>query len=220
MRCRPEDGASTGRIAAFAVRAGRDRCQPMRSNRISLLALLALAGCSSGIESEFAGASVTTQSVDVLSITSQGVAGLDPGLAFSESAVETALPGFDASTVTMATETDTQAALALFRDGLQVIQVLPAVNGTIGSVHGVSNQIRGPGGERIGMTFAETRVDPSMCRIGGGNWFGMPICTSRAAPNVSLVFATTGFSASPNEAMARATLERIIWTPGPLPAAT
>lgn len=192
----------------------------MRSIPICLLVSFLVAGCSSAIESEFGGTSATAQSADMLPITVAGVPGLDPGLPYSEASIEAALPGFDASAITMATETDTRSALALFREGLQVVQVLPAVDGTIGSVHGVSTQIRGPGGERIGMTFAETRVDPATCRIGSGNWFGMPICTSRVAPNVSLVFATTGFTASPTDAMASATLERIIWTPGPLPAAS
>ncbi|WP_181704294.1 DUF1131 family protein [Chthonobacter albigriseus] len=194
----------------------------MITKRLCLSAVLvaSLGGCSSGIDSDFGSATATTQSVDILAITAGGVSGLPQGTPFSEAAIEEALPGFDASAITMATETDTQAAIALFRDGLQVVQVLPGPDGAIGSVHGVSTQLRGPAGERIGMSFAEAQVDPSACRLGSGNWFGMPICTSPVAPNVSLVFSTSGFSASPTDAMRNATLERIIWTPGFNPAAS
>lgn len=154
---------------------------------------------------------------EALTITAAGVGGLGPSVRYGQAAVEAAMPGYSASGITMATETQTQNALALFRDGLQVVQVVPGSGGGIGAIHGVSTRIRGPAGERIGMTLPETRVSRADCREGTGNWRGMPICRSRGAPNVSLVFAIPGYMASdglPDDAtLSNATLQRIIWTP-------
>ncbi|WP_181708450.1 DUF1131 domain-containing protein [Chthonobacter rhizosphaerae] len=189
----------------------------MGSRRIPSIVVLAFAlsaaGCSAGLD--MAVDEGATGTVDLLALSAEGIRGLPAGTGYSEAAVEAALPGFDATPVTMATETDTLAALALFHDGLQVAQVLPGEGGRIGAVHGVSARLRGPGGEHIGMTLAEARVGSGSCRIGTGNWVGMPICPSRAAPNVSLVFSTSGLAATEAEALATATLQRMIWTPPP-----
>lgn len=154
---------------------------------------------------------------DMPAITAAGIGGLNGAVRYSSAAVEKAMPGYEASGVTMATETQTQNALALFKDGLQVLQVLPGAGGSVGAVHGVSIRMRGPAGERIGMTLPEAGLSRADCREGTGNWRGMPICRSRGAPNVSLVFAIPGYMAAdglPDDAtLATATLQRMIWTP-------
>jgi hypothetical protein len=181
----------------------------------ALFAALLISGCA-GSSGDFADAAAPAGG-DLFTIGAAGVPGLDGSVRYSEAAVEAALPGYDASSITMATETQTASALALFKDGLQVLQVLPGAGGGIGAVHGVSARLRGPAGERIGMSFAEARLSRADCREGGGNWFGMPICRSRAAPNVTLVFAIPGYVSPdglPDDGtLATATLQRIIWTP-------
>ncbi|WP_075218120.1 hypothetical protein [Mongoliimonas terrestris] len=184
--------------------------RPLRP--LACLALVVAAGaCSPGLDMVMD--DVTTGTADALVLTADGLPGLPVGTAYSETAIEAALPGFDASPITMATETETLSAIALFRDGLQMVQVLPGSGGRIGAVHAVSTRLRGPGGEHVGMTIGEAQVAAGSCRIGAGNWSGMPICPSRAAPNVSLVFATTGIAQTAVEAISTATLQRMIWTP-------
>lgn len=181
----------------------------------TLLAALALplmvAACQSAGDADL-GAAATPADAAVLTISAAGVPGLPAGSPYSEAAIEQRMPGFDASSVMMATETSTPSALALFKDGLQVVQVLPGPGRTVGAIHGVSTRLRGPAGEHIGMSLREAGIDPATCRIGTGNWLGMPICKSRAASNVTLVFATTG-PAEGADALSAATLERIIWVP-------
>lgn len=184
---------------------------------VGILSMAALSGCSIlGSSSDFAAPPPSRAAA--FRITAAGVPGLPPGTAFSKKAIEGLEPGFVVSPVTMATESNENvAALALFREGLQVLQVLPGVGGRIGAVHGVSESLIGPGGERIGMTFREARMDRSSCREGQGNWLAMPICTSRTAPNVTFVFAIPGYISAgslPDDAtLSSATLQRIIWTP-------
>lgn len=177
----------------------------------------ALAGCSIfGSDSDFA--PTPPPRAATLRITAAGVPGLPPNTAFSKKAIEALEPGYAVSSVTMATEqSESIAALALFKDGLQVLQVLPGPGGRIGAVHGVSESLLGPNGERIGMTFRETRMDRASCREGQGNWLAMPICTARGAPNITFVFAIPGYISAgglPDDAtLSSATLQRIIWTP-------
>lgn len=184
---------------------------------VGILSMAALSGCSIlGSSSDFAAPPPSRAAT--FRITGAGVPGLPPGTAFSKKAIESLEPGFVVSPVTMATESNENvAALALFREGLQVLQVLPGAGGRIGAVHGVSESLVGPGGERIGMTFREARMDRSSCREGQGNWLAMPICTSRTAPNVTFVFAIPGYISAgtlPDDAtLSGATLQRIIWTP-------
>ncbi len=174
-----------------------------------------LAACSSAIEGGIAEPPPTGG--PTLAITAAGVGGLDASTTYSEASIEAVMPGFDAEPVTMATEQSTVSALALFRNGLQVLQVLPGEDGRIGAVHGVSASLRGPGGSRIGMSLEEARLPAGSCREGTGNWLGMPICSAPGAPNVTYVFAIPGY-ADPNglpddATLATATLQRIIWTP-------
>lgn len=172
-----------------------------------------VAACQSGGDAGLGATEPAPADAAVLTISAAGIPGLPAGSPYSEAAIEQRMPGFDASSVMMATETSTPSALALFRDGLQVVQVLPGQGRTIGAIHGVSTRLRGPAGEHIGMSLREAGIDPASCRIGTGNWLGMPICQSRGAPNVTLVFATSG-PVEGSDALSAATLERIIWVTG------
>ncbi len=181
-----------------------------------VLTAAALAGCSLlGSDSDF---TPPPSRAATFRITAAGVPGLPPGTAFSKKAIEALEPGYVVSSVTMATEqSESVAALALFREGLQVLQVLPGQGGRIGAIHGVSESLVGPNGERIGMTFREARMNRADCREGQGNWLAMPICTARGAPNITFVFAIPGYISAgglPDDAtLAGATLQRIIWVP-------
>lgn len=155
------------------------------------------------------------QNTNLVQITPQGVGALSAGTSYSSKAISAAMPGFQVQPITMATEDSTPSALALFQDGRQVLQIVENPDGTIGAIHGVTQYMTGPNGERIGMSLAEAGVDPSLCRPGEGNWRGMPICRARGARNVELVFSIPGYEVSnalpPPQVMAQATLQRIVW---------
>ncbi len=173
---------------------------------------LALSACSESLENIS-----TVPTATLLRITEAGAGPITAATPYSKAGLESLLPGYTIETVTMASENRTETALAAFSNGLQVLQILSAGGGRIAAVHGVTHHMTGPNGERIGMTFVEARQDASACRVGTGNWNGMPICTARGAPSVSLVYAVPGYESStrlPDQAtLAEATLQRIIWTP-------
>lgn len=190
------------------------RCAAIAVPVIALaLPALPLAGCAASVEDI---GSVPTETLLIAGET--GVGPINAATPASRAALEAALPGFSVEDVTMAGETSTATALAAFKDGLQVLQVIPGGGGAIGAVHVVTHHAAGPNGERIGMSFTEARQDASLCRPGIGNWRGMPICAARGAPAVTLVYSVPNYEATdhlPDPAtMAGAALQRIVWTPG------
>ena len=179
-------------------------------------AALGVACSAIGGDSEFA--APARPQTPGLRLTDAGIGALGASTAYSAKSIEAAMPGYEVSSVTMATESsESVSALALFKDGLQVLQVLPAQGGRIAAVHGVSERIVGPNGERIGMSFREARMARSDCREGNGNWLGMAICHAHNAPSVSFVFSVPGYISTvglPDDAtLATASLQRMIWTP-------
>lgn len=186
--------------------------------RLVSAAFLALftAGCvsTSGENSQTGSISNKT----LLQITAQGAGGLNGDTAYSNKAIEEALPGFATQPIQIAVEDHTLWTTGVFHDGFQVLQVLKGKGGKIGDVHGVSYHLTGPNGERIGMTFAQSGMSTGDCRVGVDLWRGMAICTARGAPNVKLVFTIAGFEGPfdrlpPNDQLADANLQRIIWSP-------
>lgn len=182
----------------------------------SPLVAAVIAACSAiGGDSEFV-APARPQATG-LHFTSAGIDTLGPATAYSTKAIEAAMPGYQVSSVTMATESsESVSALAIFKDGLQMLQVVPGQGGHIAAIHGVSERIAGPNGERIGMSFREARMSRADCREGRGNWLGMAICRAHNAPNVSFVFSVPGYISTeglPDDAtLSTATLQRMIWS--------
>lgn len=180
--------------------------------RFALIAALALslAGCVSG------GSDVSTQTY--LTITDAGAGPINASTRYSESALKQALPWAEVRTVQMARENSTGWTLAIFRDGIQVIQVFKGGNGNVGEINGVTPHLTGPNGERIGMSLREAGVSRSSCRVGRNLWRGMAVCPSRGSSHVTLVFAIPGyggpFDVLPSASdLQRAELQRIIWRP-------
>lgn len=187
---------------------------------IVVAAALAASGCSAimGDDTLMASPPPSEAGAGGMRFTANGIPGVSAATSFSKSAIEAALPGFQVSPVTMATErSESVGALAAFRDGLQIYQILPGKSGGIGAIHAVSERLVGPNGERIGMSFRDAHLDRSDCREGTGNWLGMPICQARKAPGITLVFAIPGYispSGLPDKAtLDGAILQRMIWTP-------
>lgn len=154
----------------------------------------------------------------ILAVTDQGVSGLTSETSYGPKAIGSAMPGYVIETIQTAGENGTQWTYAAFLDGLQMVQIFKGTGGKIGVVHGVGDAIAGPNGERLGMTFSQARLPRSACRVGKNLWRGMAICKAPNTKSVSLVFAISGYTGPFDrlpapDALAGATLQRILWTP-------
>lgn len=143
---------------------------------------------------------------------------IDATTGYSRSALKALFPEHRIDVISTADEHGVVNALTVFQDGLQTLMVLPTSNGReIRAVHGAGLAVAGPGGERLGMSFAELGIDRRDCRVGSGPWAGMAICQSRYAPNVSLVFDNGGWDQpgelAPLASLREGRLQRIVWTP-------
>lgn len=154
----------------------------------------------------------------VLAVTDAGISGLTSETGYGPKAIGEAMPGFTIETIQTAGETGTQWTYAAFLNGLQMVQIFKGNGGKIGVVHGVGDAVAGPNGERLGMTFGQSRLPRSACRVGTRLWRGMAICQAANTQKVTLVFAIEGFLGPfdrlpPANQLDQATLQRILWTP-------
>ncbi|MTH97975.1 DUF1131 family protein [Roseibium sp. RKSG952] len=160
-----------------------------------------------------------TSDTTLVQITSSHVGGITKDTKYSGKAVEAALPGFTTEGIQTAVEDKTEWAIAAFNtDGFQVLQVFKGKNGQVRTVHGVTHHLKGPNGERIGMTFSEVGTRRGDCRVGRNLWRGMAICKAKGTPNVQLVYAIPQYDGPfdrlpPNEELLDAMIQRILWTP-------
>lgn len=182
---------------------------------LTILLTLPLAACQSSEDI----ASVTSAVPVAHTITADAAGPISPQTPYSSAALGKLFPEGRLETITVADESGVVAALTVFEGGLQVFQVLPASDGsTIRTVHGSGLAVAGPGGERLGDSFAQTGVSRSDCTVGTGAWAGMAICASRQAPNVRFVFDNGGWDGSgselpPQNFLAKGKLQRIVWVP-------
>jgi hypothetical protein len=152
----------------------------------------------------------------LITITAGGAGPIGPGTSYSGAQIRALLPGYDVDGLAMATEDAVQSAFGVYANGALQMQILPGSGNLIGAIHGVGLSVAGPNGERIGHTYAQIQPIRSTCRVGTGNWVGLPICRARGASNIDLVFAVPGATtaAFPSEAALRnAVLTRIVWEP-------
>jgi hypothetical protein len=153
-------------------------------------------------------------------IESSGAGPLDGSVPFDAARIVALLPDYTTGNALISLETQTTDALVLFHPNpggaVQTLQVLPHADGRIGEIHGVSRQVRGPAGERPGMSFADAKVDASTCRMGTALWAGLAVCRSSGARNVLLTFSFRGAAGNATalptgDDLATAELQRVIW---------
>jgi hypothetical protein len=176
---------------------------------------LGIAGCDQQL--------VDTAAIGALpvtyAVTAERAGPIDGGTQYSPAAIRQLFPDGDLETVRTADEDGVIHAITVFEDGLQVFQILPDdAGGVIRSVHGSGLAIAGPGGERVGTTFAESRINREACTVGSGAWAGMAVCPHPRAPNVRLVFDNGGWDGpngelAPQRFLANGRLHRIVWEP-------
>ena len=185
----------------------------------ALLIAAAAAACSPTMDSDGPLLIPRTSDVTLVKFTDDHVGGITANTSYGAKAIEAALPGFTTEGIQSANENKTEWALAAFNsDGFQVLQVFKGDNGKVRTVHGVTHHLEGPNGERIGMTFSETRQRRSQCRVGSNLWRGMAICASTGHPSVELIYSIPGFQGpfdklTPDNELENAILQRIVWTP-------
>lgn len=184
----------------------------------ALLGCLALAACGTPAD-ELESQAPTVETF--LQITKAGAGPLSASTRYDAKVIEAAMPGYTTGSVLIGLETGTTNATVIFKTmyggRVQALHVLPGPNGKIAQIHGVTQHIVGPAGERPGMTFRQTGVSPSSCRMGTNLWLGMAICSSQGAANVILAFSLKGEAATATtlpgaDALATGELQRIIWT--------
>ncbi|WP_040617316.1 DUF1131 family protein [Roseibium sp. TrichSKD4] len=193
----------------------------MHLSRLVAAVLLAAgaAACSPAVVGEGPAISARTSNVTLVKFTDDHVGGITAETAYGAKAIEAALPGFTTEGIQSANENKTEWALAAFNsDGFQVLQVFKASDGKVRTVHGVTHHLEGPNGERIGMTFAETRQSRRACRVGKNLWRGMAICKAKGHPSVELIYSIPGYQGpfdrlAPDSELKGAMLQRIVWTP-------
>lgn len=185
---------------------------------MTLVCPLGLAGCETTMDLLDRH---STEDETWLKVEAGGVGRLGADVAFDPARILSLMPDYTSGNVLISQETQTANALVLFRPSpggaVQVLQILPHADGKIGEIHGVSRQVRGPAGERPGMSFVDTPTDPSTCRMGTTLWTGLIVCRSSGARNVLLTFSLAG--SVPASAMlptgndlGSAELQRIVWT--------
>ena len=189
----------------------------MRLRHLLVAALLSAAGaCQEAVPT-----SITSAIPIAHTITAESAGPITRDTAYSSAAIQRLFPGRRLEVIRTADELGVTNAITVFEDGLQAFQVIPASDGrSIRAVHGSGLAVAGPGGERLGTTFAGNRVSRDTCTVGAGPWAGMAVCPSSGAPNVRLVFDNGGWNGPatelpPQGVLSGASLQRIVWTPAP-----
>jgi len=131
------------------------------------------------------------------------------------------------STVQIAPD-ESLADIVVEQDGARILEIddydgIKTAPGTddplIGNVRLVGGPVRGPGGERLGMSWRDARFDLSQCEMGSGRQDNALVCARRGEGAITYVFAVPGWDSIefPPESRLRATayLREIVWTPPP-----
>ncbi len=184
------------------------------------MALAALmAGCSAGGPGGPAEAltAASVSSATWLTITDDGAGPVTGTTSYNEAALASVSPNADIRSIQTANERKVAWTHAAFIDGTQAVQFFKGRGNKVAEIHGVSQHLTGPNGERIGMTMNQARVGRRQCRAGKALWRGMAVCKARGTKHVKLVFSIPGYEGPFNKLpssddLKRAELQRIVWT--------
>lgn len=176
---------------------------------LAVLAAGGLAGCTDE------GGELGASSPILLTLGSEGTAGLRAETAFTAEAIQGGLPDtfvLEADRVSL--DSTSVPVFYAFFEGLIVLEVYPAANGrTIGRIDAASAKVAGPGGVRPGAGFRQADGDDMACEPGRDELEERAVCT-RGGP-LRYVFAH-GARMAPGElperdVLRQSILERIVW---------
>ena len=129
---------------------------------------------------------------------------------FDTAAVRAALPaGFAVEVHAVETEAGRVPAIWALRDGLLVLEVFGGE--TVSRIDAASDPVAGPGGARVGQSFADAGGDGMDCAPGAGAFAGRAVCEDGGVRYV-FAHAHAGDGLPDRDALAEALLERIVWT--------
>ena len=180
--------------------------------------LLALAGCRGLDLAASAPPRLSGPKGFPIAVTGAAVGSLNAAVPFERRAIQAALPGFQLKDIRAYAQGAEKPALGAFENGVQVLQIFPdASKRRIGEIHAVRETVTGPTGERVGGSFAEAGARLS-CRPGSGEYRGLVLCSSAAAPNVALIYSVPDYQGldgrlPPADRLAKAVLQQIVWQP-------
>lgn len=149
-----------------------------------------------------------------LSLSADGLGGLDADTPFEPDAVRQAVGHGVTAELAPGTEADMAVGtIWVLRDGLLLAEVIadPRMAGPgLTRVEVTGAGIPGPGSAEVGQAFSETGVARRACEVGTDALAGSAVCD---ADGVQLVFAHSGDPAAlpPAEALGDALLTRMIW---------
>ncbi|MEO1104075.1 MAG: DUF1131 family protein [Pseudomonadota bacterium] len=183
--------------------------------RFAPLLALVLAACSAGGPAEPLTA-LNVSNATWVKITDDGAGAVRAGTPYNETALAAVAPGADIRSIQTAKEDSTAWTHAAFIDETQAVQFFKGRGNIVGEIHGVSQHLEGPNGERIGMTMAQAGTKRRHCRNGKKLWRGMAVCKARGASHVELVFSIPEYEGPFNRLasakdLQRAELQRIVW---------
>lgn len=175
-----------------------------------------LAGCSSAALPAEPVTEARVSSDTWLVMTDNGIGPITSGAPYQKAVLSQVVAGSEIVVVDAARETGSTRTEAAFINGQQAVQFFKGDGNTVGEIHGVSQHLTGPNGERIGMTMGQAGMRRSDCRVGTAVWRGMAVCNASGARHITLVFSIPEFDGPfdtlpSDEQLARAELQRIVW---------
>lgn len=189
---------------------------PKASFRFAVLftTALVMAACA-GRDEYAAPVAVQPTTVPGLALSETGVGLVDQSTRFSSGAISEALGGARVETVNATYEGRVIAQLAAFGpSGLQMAR-FQGSGGRITGAQIVSEDVPGPSGARVGMTYRQTGGNSMQCDEGTGSWEQMAVC-KRSGSSITYVYSVPlwreGRMPRGNE-LNDAVLNRMIWEP-------
>jgi hypothetical protein len=160
-----------------------------------------------------------------------GVGPIRPLTYFESPVIRRLFPAADVEDATVRISFDeTEAAIMVKQDGTPMLEIddgtanAPGTDDPmIGAVRALGGPVRGPAGERIGMSWKAARFDLSECEIGGDRDANTVICARPRAGAVTFYFTTPGWDSGelppPGRLDRTGYLTAMVWTPPPAPRA-
>lgn len=152
----------------------------------------------------------------ILLLRDEGLGSIDSSTPFDTGDLRSHLPGFELQRRATLAEHGSLPVILAYRDARPALEVYPDDSGDfIGELHVMSETVRGPNGEAVGMTFAEAGGDRARCYPGRERFRGRSICIFPHSV-IEYVYAASGWDGPhgvlpPEPYLSEAVLVRMIW---------
>jgi hypothetical protein len=189
---------------------------PLRLSALLVSLALAFSACAGRDEyASSGGVPLQPTTVAGLALSETGVGLVDQSTSYSASAISSALRGARVEMVEATNDGRVVSQLAAFGpSGLQMVRFLGS-GGRVNAAQVVAEDVPGPGGVRVGMTYAQTRGNSMRCSEGTGSWTRMAVCT-RDGSAITYVYSVPlwqGGEMPRGNDLNGAILNRMIWEP-------